>query len=197
MNKHIKTIVLGSILTAFGILLAVFRGQDVLNKVLAFSFIVIGVALGLVLLISVIKKFSVALFDFITASTLISLGVGMLTNYLNLGFIIQILVLAILGAGAALVLYGTYTIYKKRPIIGIIQLAIGVICVALSIVYILSKEFQDVFWIIIGVTIAVYGAFIIISVIASSRSVKKTANEVVTVNPKEKKSPTKRIEKKD
>lgn len=197
MNKHIKTIVLGSILTAFGILLAVFRGQDVLNKVLAFSFIVIGVALGLVLLISVIKKFSVALFDFITASTLISLGVGMLTNYLNLGFIIQILVLAILGAGAALVLYGTYTIYKKRPIIGIIQLAIGVICVVLSIVYILSKEFQDVFWIIIGVTIAVYGAFIIISVIASSRSVKKTANEVVTVNPKEKKSSTKRIEKKD
>lgn len=197
MNKNLKTILLGSILTAFGVLLAVFGGATILNMVLAFSFIVIGSAMALVILISLIKKYSVALVDFIIAAILISVGVGLLTGYVNLDVAIKLMVLAILGGGAALVLYGVYTICKKHIFIGIIQILIGAICVALPIVYILVETFQMIFWIVVGVTIALYGAFIIISVIANSRAVKKEAAEVVTVTPSENKtSSPKRIAKK-
>ena len=107
------------------------------------------------------------------SGALIAIGVGLFTHYISFGILINLIVIAILGFGVALIIYGIYLIAKKYPVYGTLVLIIGVVLVTLSVLYICLADFRNVFWIIVGIVIALYGVIYIVAVLTERKSITK------------------------
>ena len=77
--------------------------------------------------------------------------------------VFNFLIFALIGFGVALMVYGAFLISKKFLFTGVGEIVIGALLVIFSFLYIFIPEFRDAFWIIIGVLIAIYGVFFIVS----------------------------------
>ena len=156
------TIVLGILIAVVGI------GQtvDIYFGVLA---LVLGVsAIGLALYF--LAKENVLPFGMtIVGGALIAVGCGLFANFISFAVIVNILILVVLGGGAALIAYGIYFFIKKNKVIGLIQMLIGAAVVTLTAVYINVPDFQKAFWIIVGVLIALYGAFSLVYALVNKK----------------------------
>ena len=172
MSKNkLLGVIEGAIIVAFGILIAIF-GFGAIDLYFAIASTVVGAAL-LGVSIYGMSKNSLDVGVLALSGVLIAIGVGLFTHYISFGILINLIVIAILGFGAALIIYGIYLIAKKYPVYGTLVLIIGVVLVTLSVLYICLADFRNVFWIIVGIVIALYGVLYIVAVLTERKSITK------------------------
>ena len=172
MNKNkLLGVIEGAIIVAFGILIAIF-GFGAIDLYFAIASTVVGAAL-LGVSIYGMSKNSLDVGVLALSGVLIAIGVGLFTHYISFGILINLIVIAILGFGAALIIYGIYLVAKKYPVYGTLVLIIGVVLVTLSVLYICLADFRNVFWIIVGIVIALYGVLYIVAVLTERKTITK------------------------
>ena len=173
MSKNkLLGIVEGAIIIALGVLIAIFGGGAVVDLYFAITCTVVGaVLLGVSIYAMVKNSLDVALLA--VGCILIAIGVGLFTHYLSFAMLINIIVISIIGFGAALIIYGIYLIAKKYPVFGAFALIIGIVLVTLGALYIAIPEFRAAFWIIVGVVIALYGVLYIVLSVTERKAISK------------------------
>lgn len=170
-NKKLLGVIEGAIIVALGVLIAIF-GFGAVDLYFAIASTVVGAAL-LGVSIYGMSKNSLDVGVLALSGVLIAIGVGLFTHYISFGILINLIVIAILGFGAALIIYGIYLIAKKYPVYGTLVLIIGVVLVTLSVLYICLADFRNMFWIIVGIVIALYGVLYIVAVLTERKSITK------------------------
>lgn len=163
-KQKIFAIIEGAIIIALGVLIAIFGPVPVLDTYVGIVAIVLGVALLIASVVSYANNKTLLLPGLALGFILISVGIGLVVNgYLSLGMVFLFLVFALIGLGVALMVYGGYMISKKFLFTGVGQIVIGALLVVFSFLYLFVPEFQDAFWIIVGILIAIYGVFFIVA----------------------------------
>ena len=173
MNKNkLLGIIEGAVIVALGVLIAVFGGGAVVDLYFAITCTVVGATLLGISIYGMVKNTLDATL-LALGSVLIAIGVGLFTHYLSFGMLINIIVIAIIGFGAALIIYGIYLIAKKLTVFGVFALIIGIVLATLGALYIAIPEFRAAFWIIVGVVIALYGVLYIVLSITERKAISK------------------------
>ncbi|MBQ4254457.1 MAG: hypothetical protein II721_00465 [Bacilli bacterium] len=174
-NQKVVGIVDGVILIVVGILIAIFGGQAVMNIYFGVAAIIAGVALLALQIYALIKNLPLSIGSFIASGALIAIAIALFVGKADIaGALIGLLIAAVLGGGAGLILYGILAIAKRRVVPGIIYIVFGALMLTFGICeYVIGADFDRVFWITIGVLIAVYGVFYIVVTVAEPKKVSK------------------------
>lgn len=162
MKDKVSKLVSGIVVLVLGILIAIFGAQTVLDVYFGVVCLVCAAALLVLGIITLVKKEKLEMTTPVTFAVLVAVGVGLLTSYLTVDALIWFLVLVILGAGAGLILYGVYLIVKKEVVKGVVDIVIGAAAIVLSALYMAVEDFRTVFWIIVGVLVALYGLLLMV-----------------------------------
>ena len=88
--------------------------------------------------------------------------------------LVNILIMVVLGVGAALIFYGLYLATQKKTAYGVITMVIGAGIVTLTALYLNIPDFAKAFWIIVGILVAIYGALLIVFTLLNKTSKKKS-----------------------
>ena len=172
MSNKLITIIQGAIAVTLGILIAVFGGVETLGTYFGVLFIIAGV-FGLALAFTALFRTQLLGFGgLFIGGAFLALGTALLIHPELFGFIVYIVVLLIIAAGCALVVYGVFTIVKHSLFYGIGQIVVGAIAVTLAVLFLKVGGFQTVFWIIVGVLVALYGVCIIVSAFINQKEDK-------------------------
>lgn len=172
MSEKNKTLVSGIFLIVMGILIAIFGGQAVLDVYFGIVSLVAGLCLVAMGIYAMSKKQPVPGPTLILGCVLLAIGVTLFTDFLSVGVLINFLVVVVLGAGAGILAYGIYLLTKKQNVPGLMNLVLGIVAIVVSVLYIAVPDFRNVFWIIVGVLIAVYGLVEFIYGIIDSKNYK-------------------------
>lgn len=157
MKQKSSTFVSGLIMIVLGVLIAIFGVDAVVNTYFGIVALVSGVCLIALGAYNVSKKEPLPPATIILGAVLIAVSIALFVGYLSISILINLLVIIVLGSGAGLICYSVYLLTKKNNAAGIMNLVVGVVAVTLSILYITVPDFRKLFWIIVGVVIAVYG----------------------------------------
>ena len=168
MSKKLLTILEGAATVVLGVLVAIFGGQEVMDIYFGVLFIVAGAGLLAFSIVGLVRT-KVLAFPLLFASfAALLLGSFLLARYYSFGYFVYTLILLIIAAGGALVFYGVYTAVKFNVFYGVGQAVVGAAVATLGILYLSIPEFYKVFWIIVGVIVALYGIAIIVSAFLSN-----------------------------
>ena len=163
MSQKVLTIIEGALVIALGVLIAIFGGQEVMDIYFGVMFVIAGAGLLAFSIVTLVKtkilSFAITFFAFAA----LLLGTFLLIRYYSFAYLVYTLILLIIAAGAALIFKGVYTIIKFSVFYGIGQIVVGAAAITLGIVYLTVPEFYQVFRIIVGVLVALYGVFVIVS----------------------------------
>lgn len=164
MNKKLVAICEGVLLITIGVLVAIFGGKDVMDIVFGVLFIVGGASLLTLACMTTIKTKVLPLG--ITFGAIASLFFGICLVAKNLGGASVVPVFyygmfAAVGLGAALFLKGlNIMIVRKLVFTGLGQMVIGAGITTIAVLFLFGPEgFKDVFWIVLGILIAVGGLY--------------------------------------
>ena len=169
-EKYIR-IIAAVILIAMGVIVAVCGAGTALDLYFGIGCLVTGAVLVILNVVGLARNKQVTFAQLFTSTCFIVIGISLLfTHYISFGMLVNLFVLLVLGLGVALMLYGIFTIVlaKKIPY-GVVQLVLGALLVTLTIVYLNVAEFQKVFWIIVGIVIAVYGVLELILALTTKK----------------------------
>ena len=161
-NIDVTKVISGIVAVVVGILIAVLGIGDVMNTYLAILAIIAGSALLILGCYTLYTKKVLPLPPLALGGALIAIGVGVFTNYISFEVLIWILVFSLFGVGGALVVFGIYILVKRNPALGVGFIVIGGGLIALAACYLAFGDFRKVFWIIVGILIAVSGALDIV-----------------------------------
>lgn len=161
-NKDLSKVIQGIIAVVVGILIAVLGIGAVMDTYLAILAIVVGSILLLLAFYTLYNKKLLPLSPLALGGALIAVGIGVFTNYISFMMIINILVISLFGVGGAFIVYGVFVAAKGKVPFGVAFMVIGGALIALAACYLAFEDFRKVFWIIVGVLIAVYGALLIV-----------------------------------
>ena len=165
MNKKLVAIIEGALLIVIGVLAAVFGGGQVMDIVFGVLFVVGGAALGALACATTVKTKILPLNMMATAVGFLFFGILLLaklpSHYVTtVSPVIHYAMIAAAGLGVALFIKGLHVLIAKKIVFtGIGQMVIGAAVAAVAIVYIFVPSFYDVFWIIMGILIAVGGLY--------------------------------------
>ena len=171
-NKLIG-IIEGAVIVALGVLVAIFGGGAVVDLYFAISATIVGAVLLGISVYAMAKNNDLDVGVLVLGSVLIAIGIGLFTHYLSFGMLINLIIVAIIGFGAALIIYGIYLIAKKYPVFGTFAIVIGAVLATLAVLYIVIPEFRVAFWIVVGIFIALYGVLYIILAVTERKAIKK------------------------
>lgn len=157
MNEKNKTLLSGIFCIVLGVLIAIFGGQTVLDIYFGIVSLVSGLCLIAYGVYAMSKKQPVPSSSLILGSVLTAVGVTLFTEFLSVGVLINFLVIVVLGAGVGILVYGIYLLSKKETTPGLMNLVLGLVAIVVAVLYIAVADFRNIFWIIVGVLIAVYG----------------------------------------
>lgn len=164
MNKKLVAICEGVLLITIGVLVAIFGGKEVMDIVFGVLFIVGGASLLTLACMTTIKTKVLPLG--ITFGAIASLFFGICLVAKNLGGASVVPVFyygmfAAVGLGAALFLKGLHImIVRKLVFTGLGQMVIGAGITTIAVLFLFGPEgFKDVFWIVLGILIAVGGLY--------------------------------------
>ena len=157
MNEKNKTLLSGIFCIVLGVLIAIFGGQTVLDIYFGIVALVSGLCLIAYGVYAMSKKQPVPSSSLILGSVLTAVGVTLFTDFLSVGVLINFLVIVVLGAGVGILVYGIYLLSKKETAPGLMNLVLGLVAIVVAVLYISVADFRNIFWIIVGVLIAVYG----------------------------------------
>ena len=161
-NKDLSKVIQGIISIVVGVLIAVLGIGAVMDTYLGILAIVTGAILLMLAVYALTKKLPLPLGPLVLGGSLIAIGVGVFTNYISFGMLINIIVIALFGVGSAFVLYGVYVIAKGHVPFGVAFMIIGAGIITLAACYLAFPDFQKVFWIITGILIAAYGVLTVV-----------------------------------
>lgn len=145
-----------AVVIALGILIAIF-GTDAIDIYLGIVACIAGAVVLVDTIYLITKKQEVPVTPFVLSCVLIAIGVVLFTHFISFALLVNFLVTVILGLGAGLLGYGIYLLAKKQTSNGLLNVVVGVVALTLAILYIAIPDFSKVFWIIVGIVIAVYG----------------------------------------
>ena len=145
-----------AVVIALGILIAIF-GTDAIDIYLGIVACIAGVVVLVDAIYLITRKEEVPVTPFVLACVLLAVGISLFPHYISFGVLVRFIVVVILGLGAGLLGYGIYLLSKKQTSTGILNVVVGVVAITLAILYMAIPDFAKVFWIIVGVVIAVYG----------------------------------------
>ena len=168
MNNKLSTALEGIIILVLGVLISIYGVTAVADTYFAIVFLVVGIASITLACFHIAKKLPLPVLYVLMGAVLISISIGLFTGWVSFGVFINLMVLVIMGVGAGLMLTGLYFLVKGYVFNGIGQLVAGAICVLLSALYLGIPDFRTAFWIIVGIVIALYGAFVLISAFVGS-----------------------------
>ena len=168
-KEKLSKILTSVVLIALGVLIAIF-GVGAIDIYLG----VVACVAGAVILIDTIyllsRKEKIVATPFVVSLVFFALGITLFTHYISFASFVNLLVVVILGTGAGLLCYGVYLLAKKETSSGVLNVAVGVVSLVLSILYIANVgNFEKIFWIIAGILIAVYGALGLVFAIAEKK----------------------------
>ena len=160
MNKKTLAIIEAIATITLGVLVAVFGGVSVLSTYFGILFIVAGVTLAVLACMALVKTKALPLNLTFMASIALTFGIAMLIHKEIVALVLLLFTYLVLAGGIALVVYGIYTLVcKKDTFTGVGQVVIGAAAAVVVILFLKVDGFDKVFWIIVGVLIAVYGAY--------------------------------------
>ena len=169
MSQKLLNIIEGALVVALGVLIAIFGGQEVMDIYFGVMFIIAGAGLLAFAIVGLVKtnilSFAVTFFAFAA----LLLGTFLVARYYSFGYLVYTLILLIIAAGGALIFKGVYTIVKYSVVYGIGQIVIGAAAITLGVLYLTVPEFYTVFWIVVGVLVALYGTFMIVGAILAKQ----------------------------
>lgn len=170
MKEKLLQIIEGLIIIALGVIIAVFGGGTALDIYFGIVCLVGGIALAVLNIVTLVKAKVLDFGATFLGSALLVVGIALFTDFLSFAALINLVVLLIMGLGIALVLYGLYSMLLKKDILaGICQIIIGAATIVLSILFLTVEEFRNIFWIIVGVVVAVYGVLVIITALLAKK----------------------------
>ena len=161
-NKKLITVLEGAITLTIGVLIAIFGIQTVLDLYFGILFLVGGVVLLVIEFVRLIKNGKMVFSGFLLGCALTAIGGCLLGHHLSLGVLIGVIVILTIAFGGALMIFGIFTLLKINKALGIGQILIGFLASLMGVLYLTVPGFAQAFWIVIGILIAVYGAFIIV-----------------------------------
>lgn len=177
MNKKLLGVIEGALVIALGVLIAIFGGQEVMDIYFGVVFIVAGAGLLTFAIVGLVKtkvlSFAITFFAFAA----LLLGIFLVARYYSFGYLVYTLILLIIAAGGALIFKGVYTIVKYSVIYGIGQIVVGAAAITLGILYLTVPEFYTVFWIIVGVLVALYGVVMVVGALVNKEDKKEVKAE--------------------
>ena len=159
----------GAILVALGIIIAICGVGEAIDIYFGIILTVAGLALLVLAFLGLSKKDPTSLVDVILGSILLTIGICLFTPWLSFGGLVDILVIALMGLGVGLIITGAICVSKKLLFNGIGQIVVGVLMVTFVIIYKVNPDFAKAFWIIIGILVAIYGAFVIATAFISQK----------------------------
>lgn len=171
-ENKLTNVIEGILLIVLGVLIAVIGVNTTVNIYFGVVFTLIGAGAVILACVLAIRKAPLLFPTFALGGASIALGAGLFAGYISLAYIIPILIIVALGLGAALAAYGIYSAIRRNGFYGLGQIVVGAAIVALAACYINFPGFQTVFWIIVGVLIAVYGAFFLIASLLDNKKSK-------------------------
>ena len=167
-NKKLINILEASIMIALGVLIAIF-GIGAVDLYFGIVFLVTA-AVALAAIIVGLAKYKLLVFGLIFAfCACLVFGIALLTHYLSLGVLVDILVFLVIAMGGALIFYGTFVLVKVNVFFGLGQIVLGALAVTAGILYLFVPEFRVAFWIIVGVLVALYGVVLLVAAIANKQ----------------------------
>ena len=155
-KEKLSKILTCTVLIVLGILIAIF-GTGAIDVYLGVVACVAGVVVLADTIFLITRKEKLAVAPFVLSLVLIAIGITLFAHYISFAAIVNFLVVVILGTGAGLLCYGIYLLANKETSNGLLNIVMGVVAVVLAVLYMSVPEFAKVFWIIVGVVIAVYG----------------------------------------
>lgn len=124
-NKKLIAVIESIVTITLGILVAIF-GIATVNIYFGIVFVV-GAAAFLGITIYFLAKTHVMPFGPLAGFTiLLTFGIMVLAGKVGLEYLVYLLVIALIGLGGALFIYGIYHVIKKNTVYGILLLIIGV-----------------------------------------------------------------------
>lgn len=155
-NEKLSKIFTFAVLIVLGILIAIF-GTGAIDVYLGIVACIAGVVVLADTLFLVSRKEKVVATPFVIASAFLAIGIALFVHWISFAAIVNFLVVVILGAGVGLFFYGIYLLAKKEQSAGLLNVVVGVIAIVLAVLYMALPKFREIFWIIVGIVIAVYG----------------------------------------
>ena len=169
MSQKLLTIIEGALVVALGVLIAIFGGQEVMDIYFGVMFLIAGAGLLAFAIVGLVKTKILSFMITFFAFAALLLGTFLVARYYSFGYLVYTLILLIIAAGGALIFKGVYTIIKYSVIYGIGQIVVGAAAVTLGILYLTVPEFYTVFWIVVGVLVALYGVFMIVGALLAKK----------------------------
>ena len=169
-NKKLIQVLEGVITLTVGVLIAVFGIQTVLDLYFGILFLVGGVTFLVIELVRLINNSEMHFGGLFLGCALTAIGGCLLGHHLSLGILIGIIVILTIAFGGALMIFGIYTLLKVNKALGAGQIIIGFLAALMGVLYLTVPGFAQAFWIVVGILIAIYGAFIIIYTLVSKKN---------------------------
>ena len=168
-KEKLLKIIEAAVIVVLGVLVAIFGGGTVLDIYLAVVATVIGVAFLALSIVSLVNQKELPFGPLSVATICITFGVALFAKWLSFALLIGILAYLIVGFGIALVLHGIYLLCKKFFLMGAVEVVIGAGAATIAILFLTVAEFRTAFWIILGVLIALYGVFYLVSALLEKK----------------------------
>lgn len=164
MKDKLFGIIEALVLIALGIIIIVCGAGTALDIYFGIICLIGGLGLVALAIIALSKTKVLPLATIVLGSVLTAVGIALFTPYLSFAALINLFVIIILGFGAALVIYGVYTLLVvKNLFYGVGQIVIGACAIVLAILYMTVPDFAQAFWIVVGVLFIIYGALCLIA----------------------------------
>lgn len=155
-NKKLSRVLSCLVLMLLGILIAIF-GTKAIDVYLGIVACVAGAAVLIDTIYLISKKEKLVAYPFVLSLVLIAIGIALFVHWISFAILVSFLVVVILGTGAGLLCYGVYLLGKKEKNAGLLNVVMGVVALTLAILYMAVPDFRTLFWIIVGIVLAVYG----------------------------------------
>ncbi len=167
-NKKLISILEAVGTIAFGILVAIF-GFRTFDYYFGIVFLVASFAALVAIIVGLVKYRTLAFGLCLVFSATLVFGITIITRYLSLGYLLYVLVLLFIAFGGALMFFGIYTAAKTNLFYGIGQIVVGALSVTVGVLFLTVPAFNQAFWIIVGILIAIYGVFYLVSALTNKK----------------------------
>lgn len=171
MNKKVVNVLEAAIIVVVGVLIAIF-GPSAVDTYFGIVAVVIASLLFILLIVTLARTKLLDLTSTFLAPVLMTLGVALLAHWLSFAALVYFVVYILMGIGFGIVIYGIYALSKKATVIGVTDIILGALLVVFTILFLTVDGFQQAFWIVVGVLIALYGAFFLVSTLLDKKVVK-------------------------
>ena len=163
MNSKVAKVLEGAVLVVLGVLVAIYGGGTAVDIYFGIISLVAGLCLLALAVVGLSQKKALDVDGLLVGSILTTVGVCLFTPWLSFAALIDLFIIIILGLGIGLIFLGVYTLARKVLFTGLGEIVIGILMVTFSIIYKVNPDFHNVFWIVVGILIAVYGALVIVT----------------------------------